>query len=76
MTQSAAMQADFCFVHFTDTHIMAGGPYTPSTGGWHVDTTASLQRVITVKGVFALQAVQQDVTDVQNGTICEENGEL
>jgi 3',5'-cyclic AMP phosphodiesterase CpdA len=48
MTQSAAAQADFSLVHFTDTHIMANGPYTPSTGGWQVDTTASLQRVITV----------------------------
>src|SRR5262249_57105068 len=40
--EGTAAQADFCFVHFTDTHIMAGG-----TLG-HLDTSASLQRVIAV----------------------------
>src|ERR1051326_8100008 len=41
MVETAA-QADFCFVHFTDTHIMAGGTLRD------LDTSASLQRVITV----------------------------
>jgi 3',5'-cyclic AMP phosphodiesterase CpdA len=40
--EGTAAQADFCFVHFTDTHIMAGG-----TLG-HLDTSASLRRVIEV----------------------------
>jgi Icc protein len=40
--ESTAAQADFCFVHFTDTHIMAGGTLP------NLDTSASLQRVIEV----------------------------
>jgi len=40
--EGRAAQADFCFVHFTDTHIMAGG-----TLG-NLETSASLQRVIEV----------------------------
>src|SRR5215813_8913051 len=45
--ERAAAQADFCFVHFTDTHVMAGG-----TLG-HLDTSASLQRVIEVINALA-----------------------
>lgn len=41
MADSAA-QADFCFVHFTDTHIMAGGTWR------NIDTSANLQRVVAV----------------------------
>jgi 3',5'-cyclic AMP phosphodiesterase CpdA len=37
-----AAPADFCFVHFTDTHIMAGGTLRD------LDTSASLRRVIAV----------------------------
>jgi predicted MPP superfamily phosphohydrolase len=40
--EGMAAQADFCFVHFTDTHIMAGGTLR------NLDTSASLQRVIEV----------------------------
>ena len=40
--EGTAAQADFCFVHFTDTHIMAGGTLP------NLDTRASLQRVIEV----------------------------
>ncbi|MBM3223833.1 MAG: phosphodiesterase [Candidatus Tectomicrobia bacterium] len=40
--KNTAAQADFCFVHFTDTHIMAGGPWS------RMDTTASLQQVVEV----------------------------
>src|SRR5262245_23407339 len=40
--EGAAAQADFCFVHFTDTHIMASGTLRD------LDTSASLQRVIEV----------------------------
>lgn len=36
------MPADFSFVHFTDTHIMAGGTWDNG----QVDTSASLRRVI------------------------------
>ena len=40
--EGRAAQADFCFVHFTDTHIIAGGTLH------NFDTSASLQRVIAV----------------------------
>lgn len=42
MGNTSVSQADFSFVHFTDTHIMAGGTY----GDQHLDTTACLQQVI------------------------------
>ncbi len=48
MAAHEATQADFSFVHFTDTHIMDGGFYRPSVGDWHLDTTATLRRVIDV----------------------------
>jgi len=38
----AAAQADFCFGHLTDTHVMTGGTLH------RFDTSASLQRVIEV----------------------------
>jgi len=34
------------FVHFTDTHIMAGGTWRPRTAGFDFDTAASLRRVV------------------------------
>jgi 3',5'-cyclic AMP phosphodiesterase CpdA len=40
--EGRAAQADFCFVHFTDTHIIAGGTL------YNCDTSASLQRVVAV----------------------------
>lgn len=40
--ENSAAQADFCFVHFTDTHIMAGGTWRD------IDTSAALQRVVEV----------------------------
>ncbi len=46
MAQHGAAQADFSFVHFSDTHIMAEGLFTESVEGWQVDTAASLRRVI------------------------------
>jgi Icc protein len=48
MTPNAAEQANFTFVHFTDTHVMAGGTYVPREGDWQCDTHASLQRVVGV----------------------------
>ena len=36
MEKNTAASADFCFVHFTDTHIMAGGVHPPT----QVDTAA------------------------------------
>lgn len=44
MEHITAAQADFCFVHFTDTHIMAGG----SLGTALQDTAATLQQVIEI----------------------------
>ncbi len=44
MVTSPATQADFCFVHFTDTHIMAGGVH-PST---QLDTEVCLRQVVDV----------------------------
>jgi hypothetical protein len=44
METSPAAPADFCFVHFTNTHIMAGGVH-PAT---QVDTAACLRQVIGV----------------------------
>jgi Icc protein len=44
MEKSTAAPADFCFVHFTDTHIMAGGVHPPT----QVDTAACLRQVIDV----------------------------
>ena len=44
MEKSPAAPADFCFVHFTDTHIMAGGVHPPT----QVDTAACLRQVIDV----------------------------
>jgi Icc protein len=46
MRNEIATQADFNFVHLTDTHIMVGGQWKASSGAWEVDTTASLQQVI------------------------------
>jgi 3',5'-cyclic-AMP phosphodiesterase len=39
-------QAQFRFVHLTDTHIMAGGTWKPRTGDFEFDTEASLRRVV------------------------------
>ena len=44
MATSPAAQADFCFAHFTDTHIMAGGVH-PST---QLDTEVCLRQVVDV----------------------------
>jgi Icc protein len=46
MGSERATQADFSFVHLTDTHIMAGGKWRAPSGAWEYDTTASLQLVI------------------------------
>ena len=46
MGNDIATQADFSFVHLTDTHIMAGGKWQARSGAWEFDTTASLQQVI------------------------------
>jgi Icc protein len=46
MGNEIAAQADFSFVHLTDTHIMAGGKLKAPSGAWEFDTTASLQQVI------------------------------
>ena len=46
MENELATQADFSFVHLTDTHIMAGGKWKIPSGAWEFDTTASLQQVI------------------------------
>ena len=35
------------FVHFTDTHIMAGGTWQPRRANFEFDTEASLRRVVT-----------------------------
>lgn len=42
-------QSDFSFVHFTDTHIMAGRPPEPPWG----DTAASLRRVVDAVNALA-----------------------
>ena len=44
MVQDTASPADFCFVHFTDTHIMDGG-VDPIT---QLDTSACLRQVVNV----------------------------
>jgi Icc protein len=46
MGNESTAQADFSFVHLTDTHIMAGGRWQARSGAWEFDTTASLQQVI------------------------------
>ncbi len=51
MNQEVAVATDFSFVHFTDTHIMAGGAFDPN----RFDTTASLRRVIEVLNVLEPQ---------------------
>jgi Icc protein len=38
--------AQFRFVHLTDTHIMAGGKWTPRSADFEFDTEASLRRVV------------------------------
>jgi Icc protein len=48
-----ATQADFSFVHLTDTHIMAGGKWLTPSGAWEYDTTASLQQVIEAVNTLA-----------------------
>ena len=48
-----AEDADFTFVHFTDTHIMAGAPFRVSTADWELDTQATLERV--VRAINALE---------------------
>jgi Icc protein len=39
-------QAQFRFVHLTDTHIMAGGKWKSTAGDFEFDTEASLRRVV------------------------------
>lgn len=46
MGNESATQADFSFVHLTDTHIMAEGKWQARSGAWEYDTAASLQQVI------------------------------
>ena len=46
MGNETAAQADFSFVHLTDTHIMAGGKWKARSGVWEFDTNASLRQVI------------------------------
>ena len=41
-----AGSADFSFVHFTDTHIMAGSTFAGIDGEWEIDTRVTLERVI------------------------------
>jgi 3',5'-cyclic AMP phosphodiesterase CpdA len=48
MVHGHADQADFSFVHFTDTHIMVGEVSPSTTSARRADTQASLQRVIGV----------------------------
>ncbi|MCZ6874011.1 MAG: metallophosphoesterase [bacterium] len=48
-----AEEANFTFVHFTDTHMMAGATFTLSDSAWEVDTQATLERVI--RAINALQ---------------------
>jgi Icc protein len=50
-----AASVGFRFVHLTDTHIMAGGTWRPSSGDFEFDTEASLRRV--VEAVRALDPV-------------------
>jgi 3',5'-cyclic-AMP phosphodiesterase len=77
MMEGTAAQADFCFVHFTDTHIMAGGTLP------NLDTRASLQRVIEVltalesRPAFAViggDLVSPDMLD-RNRTLTQEEYE-
>lgn len=49
----SAEDANFTFVHFTDTHIMAGAPFRASNGDWEMDTQVTLARVI--EAINALQ---------------------
>jgi Icc protein len=53
MGNERATQADFSFVHLTDTHIMAGGKWQIPSGAWAYDTTASLQQVIDAVNTLA-----------------------
>ena len=46
MGNEGAAQADFSFVHVTDTHIMAGGKWKARSGEWEFDTNVSLQEVV------------------------------
>ena len=46
MGNKTAAQADFSFVHLTDTHLMAGGKLKARSGAWEFDTNASLRQVI------------------------------
>lgn len=48
MGNESVGQADFSFVHLTDTHIVAEGKWKSRYGAGEYDTTASLQQVITV----------------------------
>ena len=41
-----AESADFSFIHFTDTHIMAGSTCPAFDGAWDIDTQVTLERVI------------------------------
>jgi 3',5'-cyclic-AMP phosphodiesterase len=52
MGNDIATQADFSFVHLTDTHIMAGGKWKARSGAWEYDTTASLQQVINAVNIL------------------------
>jgi hypothetical protein len=51
MEKSPAAPADFCFVHFTDTHIMAGGVHPPT----QVDTATCLRQVSDVLNALELR---------------------
>ena len=62
METSPAAPADFCFVHFTDTHIMAGGVH-PAT---QVDTAACLRQVI---GVLSALEPRPEARATQERTV-------
>lgn len=46
MTTHGAANADFSFVHFTDTHIMVGDSAASTKRSWDVDTAKTLEQVI------------------------------
>jgi 3',5'-cyclic-AMP phosphodiesterase len=48
MAEESAAQADFSFVHFTDTHVIANATLRPPHGSYELDTAATLQRVLDV----------------------------
>lgn len=55
MAAERAAQADFSFVHFTDTHVIADAILRPPDGAYELDTAATLQRVLDVIGAMQPQ---------------------